>query len=212
MQWYSLLVLITSYLTLVENGCTPPAKYYIGCSSTMTIANAIQTCTQYGMTLLNLTNSSTLSSDVALLNTTLISVNCTSNFWFSSGNTTGYVASITTLGNVLANLLGGVGLLLGSVIDLITCLLFCPPTTTAPPITSAVFVCVRPLQQMVIQKCQLTSSQSNMRFFRFQVNPMYGGILSSFATNSQTACSAQCSSNTLCTGISYIGGTCYLYI
>ncbi len=213
MRWYSLVILIAGYLALVESGCSPPAKFYIDCYSSLSLINAIHTCNQYGMTLLNLTNSSSLINDTTQLNVTLASINCTSNFWFASGNTTGYVANLSTLGNVLASILGGVGLLVGAVLNLLTCLLgLCPPTTTAAPITSAVIVCTRPLQQRVIQKCSLASSQANIRLFQFQESPMYGGILNSFTSNSQTACSAQCSSNSQCTGISYIKGICSLYI
>lgn len=213
MCWYSLVIFITVYLALVDSSCSPIPKFYVSCGSPQSLATAIQICNQYGMTLLNLTNSSTLVTDVATLNATIVAVNCTSNFWFASGNSTGYVASLSTLGNVLGDILGGVGLLLGTVLDFLTCVLFiCPVTTTQAPITSAMVVCTRPLQQRVIQKCQLTSLQANMRFFQFQESQMYGGILNSFTSNSQTTCSAQCSSNTQCMGISYINGICYLYL
>ena len=210
---YSSVLLVLVYLTIVNGICPPTQKYFISCTTSQSLSNAIQTCSRFGMKLLNLTNSSTLITDVATLNSSLVTISCNTNFWFASGNTTGYVGSVSTLSNILGSLLGGVGLLLGAVLDSLSCLIiFCPFTTTPPPITSAVIVCVRPIQNRVIQKCQLTSLQPNMRTFQFSEQPMYGGVLDSFSSTSRMACSGQCSSNDDCIGISYIDGICSLYI
>ena len=207
------LVVLVSYFTVVNGACQSTQKYFISCTTSRSLANAIQMCNQYGMKLINLTNSSTLAADVAELNSSMVSNNCNANFWFSSGNTTGYVASISTLGGILTNLLAGVGLLLGAVLESLSCLiLLCPFTTTPPPITNAMVICVRPIQQRVIEKCQLTSLRTNMRIFKFREQPMYGGILDVFPSNSRMACSGQCSSNNDCTGISFIDGICSLYM
>lgn len=214
MHRYSIvLVVLVVYLTIVNGSCPSAQKYFLSCTTSRSLNAAIQLCSQYGMKLVNFTNSSTLTADIAELNNTLVSSSCNTNFWFSSGNTTGYVGSVATLGGIQTNLLAGVGLLLGAVLDLVSCLIIlCPFTTTPPPITNAMVVCVRPIQQRVIQKCQLASIRPNMRTFQFREQPMYGGILESFPSNSRTACSGQCSNNADCTGISYIGGVCSLYM
>lgn len=213
MRRYSIVLLVLIYLTIVNGICPPTQKYFISCTTSQSLSNAIQTCSRFSMKLLNLTNSSTLTADVAQLNSSLVAISCNTNFWFASGNTTGYVGSVNTLGTILGNLLGGVGLLLGAVLESLSCLIiFCPFTTTPPPITSAAIVCVRPIQDRVIQKCQLTSLQPNMRIFQFNEQPMYGGILDSFPSTSRMACSGQCSNNDDCIGLSYINGICSLYM
>lgn len=212
----SIVLLILVHLTIINGTCSPSQKYFISCTTSQSLTNAILTCNQFGMKLVNLTNSSTIVTDVALLNSSLVAVNCNSHFWFASGNTTGYVGTVSTLGNILGNLLGGLGLLLGAVVESLSCLIiFCPFTTTTPappPITSAAVVCVRPIQNRVIQKCQLASLQSNMRTFRFNEQPMYGGILDTFPSTSRMSCSGQCSNMNDCIGISYIDGICSLYM
>lgn len=212
MRCYSVLILVIIYFKNVDSACTPPNMYYIDCSSTRSLNQSIQICNQYGMTLINLTNSSNLVGDINTLNQSLVAVNCYNNFWFSSGNKTGYAGSVGTLGDVLAGILGGVLNLVGGVLNIVLCLLGCPATTTPAPITAAMLVCIRPLQQRVIQKCLTQSVRTDMRSFHFTEQPMYGGILDTFTCRSLTTCSGLCSSDNLCNGISYINGICNLYI
>jgi hypothetical protein len=211
---YSFFIVIIAYFTVVESACPLPYKFYLDCSNTSTLSNAVQTCNRYGMTLLNLTNSSSTVTDIIDLNQTLISANCAGYFWFSSGNVTGYVANSASLGTILAGLLAGtLNLVIGVVASLVNCLIiFCSATTTPAPITQAAIVCTRPIQQQVIQKCQLVSPRTDMKIFQFTSQPMYGGILDSFVSQSRTACSGQCSENTQCIGISYINNICNLYM
>ena len=213
MYRYSLVLCMIIYFTGVDSACSPPKKYYVDCSTPRPLATSIQICAKYGMTLVNLTNSTNLPADVLNLNQTLVSSSCTTNFWFASGNVTGYVGTVGTLANILGSLLGGLGLLVGALLDsLLGCLIIlCPFTTTPPPITVAVTVCTRAIQQRVIQKCQ-TSSRTDMRTFQFNEQPMYGGILSSFASRSRTVCSGLCSEDNQCIGISYINDICTLYM
>ena len=212
MRCYSVLILIIIYFKKVDSACPLPNKYYIDCSITRSLNQSIQLCAQHGMILVNLTNSSNLASDINTLNQSLVASNCYNNFWFASGNKTGYVGSADTLVDVLAGVLGGVLDLVGGLLNVILCLLGCPATTTPAPITAAMLVCVRPLQQRVIQKCLTQSVRTDMKTFRFTEQPMYGGILDSFTCRSQTTCSGLCSSDTLCNGISYINGICNLYM
>ena len=115
-----LFIFLIVHRTMIESACVPPVKYYVDCNNTRTLSQAMSLCFEYGMTLLNVSNSSSLFTDISLLNSTLTAANCYSNFWFSSGNSTGYVGSVATLGDVLAGVLGGllgaVGQLLGSVL------------------------------------------------------------------------------------------------
>ncbi len=209
-------IFIVVYVTIVESGCPQPTLYYLDCSIARTFQQSLTICTQYGMTVLNLTNSSSLVTDITLLNQTLMTNNCTSYFWFSFGNMTGIAASITTLGQVLGGLLGGLGNTLGAVLGTVGCILgVCPaaPITTTPaPITHAVTICTRSLQQRVTQKCLTQSGRTDMKTFHFTEQSLYGGIMDSFASQTQTICSALCSSNNQCIGISYINGICKLYI
>ncbi len=214
---YFFVIFLIVYLVIVESTCPQTTKFYLDCSSNQTLGYAIQRCLQYGMTLVNMSNSSDLIADINLLNQTLISTDCTSNFWFSSGNLTGIVANVNSLGQVLTDilsgLLGSLGNTVGAVINIVTCLLgICPATTTPPPITHAIIICTRPLQQQVIQKCKTPPTRTDMQTFQFQKQPMYGGVLNSFPSRSLTVCSGICSSTDQCIGISYINETCNLYI
>ena len=211
---YSLVLFIITYCTIVESTCLQPNKFYVDCTTNRALINATQICIRYGMSLVNLTNSSSLINDIGFLNQSLISASCFSNFWFASGNSTGYVGSVTTLGEILTGLLGGtLNLVLGIVGSLLGCILnICPLTTTPIPITQAILVCTRTMQSQVIQKCQTTLPRNDMKVFQFNEQPMYGGVLDSFPLRSRTICSSLCSENTQCIGISYIDGICYLYI
>lgn len=213
MYRYSLVLCMIIYFTGVDSACLPSKKFYVDCGTPRTLSNSIQLCASYGMTLVNLTNSTILSADILDLNQTLVSSSCTNNFWFASGNTTGYIGTVGTLSNVLSSLLGGLGLVVGALLDsLLGCLIIlCPFTTTPAPITIAYTVCTRAIQQRAIQKCQL-STRTDMKTFQFNEQPMYGGILSSFASRSRTACSGLCSEDTQCIGISYINDICTLYM
>lgn len=208
-----ILVLIVS-VSRVDNSCIQTTKYYVGCSARRTVNESVRFCAQHGMVLVNLTNSSTLSADVALLNGTLNADGCLENFWFASGNVTGYVANVATLGNVLGNLLGGVLNLVGNLIGGLGCLFgLCPPTTTTPPpITSAMTVCARLAQRRVIQKCSTQSHRLDMPTFQFTQQTMYAGLLDTFESRSQTSCSALCSSDDACVGIAYGNDTCTLFL
>ena len=206
------LVLIVS-VSRVENGCIQTTKYYIGCSGPRTVNESVRFCAQHGMLLVNLTNSSTVIADVAVLNGTLNSDGCFANFWFASGNVTGYVGSVATLGNVLGLLLGGLLNTVGDLLVGLGCLFgICPPTTTTPPITTAMTVCARLAQRRVIQKCSTQSLRLDMPTFQFTHQMMYAGLLDTFESRSQTSCSAMCSSDDACVGIAYENDTCTLFM
>lgn len=213
------LFLIVSYTLIIESSsnCVQPAKFYVECDSNQTISQATATCLKYGMVVLNLTNSSSLPTDISLLNGTLRSLNCYSPFWFSSGNRTGYVATVDMLGGLLSNLLSAVGALLDGVLrsllgSFIPCIpLLCSATTTPPPITHAVIICTRSTQQRVIRKCQIPS-RTDMRTFNFFEEAIYGGILYSFESRSRSSCSTRCLTENACVGISFINNICTLYM
>lgn len=214
-----LFIFLIVHRTMIESACVPPVKYYVDCNNTRTLSQAMSLCFQYGMTLLNVSNSSSLFTDISLLNSTLTAANCYSNFWFSSGNSTGYVGSVATLGDVLAGVLGGllgaVGQLLGSVLGGLACLLGgCSGTTTPPPITNAFTICTRQLQQRVIQKCSSESVRTDMKTFHYIEQPMFGGVLDRLISRSRSTCSAICSSDPNCVGISFddTNSTCTLYL
>ena len=206
MKWYLFLLVCFGHLSPTVAVCPSPPKFYIDCGQTRTVSAAIQFCQTRQMTLVNLTNgTSTLSSDIALLNTTLISKNCTGNFWFSSGSQTGLAANLDSLGDLLSALVTGILNLL--------CLILppCPSTTTVAPITYAYTVCTRSTQQRLIQKCSLTS-KSNIQQNQFKQQTIGAGVLSVFSARSQMACSGLCSSNADCIGMSYQNGMCTLYM
>ncbi|CAF1237580.1 unnamed protein product [Adineta steineri] len=214
---YLSVIFIIAYATIVESTCPQPKKYYIDCTAPQSLASSVKICLKYGMTLLNLTNSSNIFDDVNVLNQTLISLSCSANFWFSSGNLTGLVANTANLGTVLTNILSGLLGTLGAVLDIVgtvlACLLGgCPVTTTPAPITSAIIVCTRSIQQRVIQKCSTQTERADMKTFQFLEQPMYGGILDTFPARSRATCSGLCSADNSCTGISYIDGICNLYL
>ena len=219
MQRCVLLIFLVVHLTTIESACVQPVKYYIDCNNTRTLSQSVALCSQYGMKLLNVSNSSSLFTDIALLNSTLVAANCYSNFWFSSGNATGYVGSVESLDEVLAGVLGGVlgavGQILGSVVNLLACLLGgCPATTTSAPITQAYTVCTRQLQQRVIQKCSNQPVRTDMKTFKFVEQPMFGAILDRFMARSRALCSGICSSDPICIGISFedSNSTCTLHM
>ncbi|CAF1262487.1 unnamed protein product [Adineta steineri] len=201
---YLSVIFIIAYATIVESTCPQPKKYYIDCTAPQSLANSVKICLKYGMTLLNLTNSSNIFDDVNVLNQTLISLSCSANFWFSSGNLTGLVANTANLGTVLTDILSGLLGTLGAVLDIVgtvlACLLGgCPATTTPAPITSAIIVCTRPIQQRVIQKCLTQTERADMKTFQFLEQPMYGGILDTFPARSRATCSGLCSADDNCT-------------
>ena len=219
MRRLAMLIFLIVHLTTIESVCVQPVKYYIDCNNTRTLSQAMALCLRYGMTLVNVSNSSSLFVDIALLNSTLTASNCYANFWFSSGNTTGYVGNVASLGEVLtgvlSGVLGGVGQLLGSVVDLLACLLGgCPATTTPAPISQAFTVCTRQLQQRVIQKCLAQPVRADMKTFQFTEQPMFGAILDRFAARSRALCSSFCSSDPICVGISFedSNSTCTLHM
>ncbi|CAF0905141.1 unnamed protein product [Adineta ricciae] len=218
MRPYLSACFVIAYVALVESACLTPRQFFVDCGATRSLQNSANFCAKYGMTLLNLTNSSTIVSQVIDLNQTLYSINCNSLFWFSSGNKTGILANAESLGAVLTSLLTGLGDLLGGVLNLVgnllCSLLFvpCPTTTTPAPITQAITVCVRPIQQRVIQKCLTQSARADMKTFQFNEQPMYGGVIDTFASRSRMTCSGICSSMNECIGISYINGICSLYM
>lgn len=202
------LLLICGYFSLIQAVCFQPIKFYIDCGQTRTASAAVTFCSNHQMTLLNLTNgTASLTSDIALLNTTFRSINCNGNFWFSSGSQTGLVANTNDLGDLL-------GALLSNVLNLVLCLIpfLCPTVTTPAPITNAYTVCTRPIQQRVIQKCSTQVQQSGMEQFRFNEQSMQAGVLDSFPSWSLMACSGICSSNDDCVAMSYRNGICTLYM
>lgn len=220
--YYVTLLIAVYYTIVVESAgtCDPPKKFYVDCTTNQSISYAVSTCAQHGMVLLNLTNSSSSTSDIAELNSTLRTLNCSSYFWFSLKNVTGYVGTIELLGGILGALLGGVDSLLNDLLgislglaNLLPCLpLLCPATTTPAPVTSAVMICTRSIQQRVIRKCLATQIRTDMRTYKFTEEAMYGGILYSIESRSRSACSTQCLSEKSCVGISFINNICTLYM
>lgn len=67
-----------------------------------------------------------------------------------------YITSVSIPGNALTSLLG-----------VVTNLLSCPPTTIPAPITQAIIVYTRPMQQRVIQKCQTQSVKLSFEILWF---------------------------------------------
>ena len=192
-------------LLIVETTCPTPVKFYIDCSINRTIDDSIQLCKNHQMTLLNLTNSSSLSNDIALLNNTMVSINCSGNFWFLSNNNTAFVDNTNNLQT---------GFFAFSIIINILACLFgnCPTaTTTSTPIIYAITVCTRSIQNNVYQKCPI-KTQLNIRTFSYITNNMYTGILYTVTAHSQTACYGICSSDDMCVGATYTKGTCILYL
>ena len=208
MKWYILFLLISGYFSLIQGVCVEPIKFYIDCGTTRTASAAVTFCSSHQMTLLNLTNgTASLISDIALLNTTFQAINCSGNFWFSSGSQTGLVGNTNDLGDLL-------GALLSDVLNLVLCLIpfLCPTVTTPAPITNAYTICTRPIQQSVIQKCSTQVQQSDMQQFQFKGQSMQAGVLNSFSSWSIMACSGICSSNDDCVAMSYRNGICTLYM
>lgn len=218
MRPYLSACFLIAYVALVESACQQPRQFYVDCGGARSYQNSVTFCAKYGMTLLNLTNSSAIVSQVTDLNQTLYSINCNSLFWFSSGNKTGIVANTASLAAVLTSLLTGIGDLLGGVVNLVDTLLCtllflpCPTTTTPAPITQAITICVRKIQQRVIQKCLTQTARIDMKTFQFNEQPMYGGVIDTFASRSRMTCSGICSSMDECIGVSYINGICSLYM
>ncbi|UJR15691.1 hypothetical protein I4U23_002625 [Adineta vaga] len=213
-----LFLFLMVYVTIVETSCPLPEQYYLDCAVGRKLNDSIKLCKNYGMTLMNLTNSSHITQDIMVLNQTLRSANCYSRFWFASKNVTGILGSLDTLDDVLTGLLSGVGELLAGVLGTvgnILCLipLFgCPATTTPAPITDAVTVCVRPKQQRVVQKCSSQAPRTDMKTYQFVEQTMFGGVLNTFPSRSRMTCSGICSTLDECIGISYINGICSIYI
>ncbi|CAF1442333.1 unnamed protein product [Rotaria magnacalcarata] len=127
------------------------------------------------MTLVNLTSgAASLTSDIALLNTTSATQNCSGKFWYSSGSQIGLVADAYGLDDSLNSLIN----MLLAVLCMMQIL--CPKTTTTPPINFAYTVCMRSIQQQMMQKCSESSQQSGIVQFQFSKSNMYGGVLSTF--------------------------------
>ena len=148
--------------------CKTKQVFMLNVATFYSYATAVLKCREHGMTLLNLTNNANLTKDVNTLNNTLNSMSCNSLFWLTSGNQTALTANIGLLGALLSGILGGVLDLVGALLEgLGLCIipLLCPATTTPAPITQAVMICTRSVQQRVIQKCPLASNQPNMRMF-----------------------------------------------
>lgn len=205
--WYVISSLIIHF-RCVASTCAEPTKFYADCSVTRSFSDAVQFCNSHQMTLVNLSNSSgTLISDVTALNYTFNSQNCSGNFWFSSENRTGLAVNTAYIDTLLDSLLTGV-------LNLVLCLIpfLCPATTTAAPITMAYTVCTRPNQQLAMRKCPRPITRVGLQTFRYVQQTIAVGLLDSFSSRSASACSALCSSNNACTGISYRNGTCNLYM
>ncbi|UJR15690.1 hypothetical protein I4U23_002624 [Adineta vaga] len=207
MVWLIVFLCLIGHFSLVKTDCSLPQKFYVDCSGTRTANAANQFCLDHGMILVNLTNGTTsLFSDISVLNSTFKSGNCNGNFWYSSGTRTKIVASTNALGDLLSVLTD----LLGTVLCIIPYL--CPPPTTPAPIVDAFTVCTRPIQQRVIHKCSTGFQRSDMQAFRFREQSMYAGVLNTFSLKSTTACSGLCSSNDACIGMLYTDRVCTLYM
>ena len=206
--WFLIPLLMHKPYAVTDASCPVPTKFFIDCSITRTISDATRFCNRHSMNLVNLTNSSaTLISDLATLNQSLVSQHCVGLFWFSSGNQTGLATDVADIGELAINLLTAAANAFLCVV-----LHYCPGSTTAAPITNAITVCTRPIQPAVIQKCPSSNVRTDMKTFRFKAQSVPAGLLDSFAVQSQMACSALCSTETLCVGIFYDNDMCNLYM
>ncbi|CAF2756497.1 unnamed protein product [Rotaria sp. Silwood2] len=207
MEWYMLFLFLTGHFSMTQAACSLSIKFYIECGVLRTASGALQLCQSHQMTLLNLTNgTASLTNDIALLNTTFITQNCSGNFWYSSGSQTGLVANSNGLGGLLDSLT--------NVLSVVLCLipLLCPATTTTAPILYAFTVCTRTIQQSIIQKCSTPSQRLGMVQFHFNKQNMYGGVLNTFSSRSLITCSGICSSDDSCVGVTFNNETCTLYM
>jgi hypothetical protein len=205
-QWL-LFLWALGYFAAAHADCPLPNKFYVDCVNSRSLSDATLFCVSHHMTLLNLTNATgTLSSDMALLNSTFASENCSGQFWFSSGNQTGLHVGISQLDDLLQSLLTGVL----SVLCFVP--LLCPAATTVAPVSNAITICARPTQWAVIQKCSTQAIRADMNTYQFKEQSMQAGLLDTFDARSLTACSGSCSSNATCVGISHKNGTCNLYM
>jgi hypothetical protein len=207
MKWYILFLFIIGYLSMRQAACPQPIKFYTDCGQERTASAANQFCQVHQMTLVNLTNGTSLTSDIALLNTTFKENNCTGYFWFSSGSQTGLASSVNSLDNLVASLITGVS-------DNMLCLIpfLCPTTTTPASVANAFTICTRSTQQNVIQKCSEQVQRLDMQQFRFSEQSLLAGVLDTFPARSLMTCSGLCSSNNTCVGMSFKNGICILYM
>jgi hypothetical protein len=205
MFWWLTFLFVSQQYVNVLGDCSMPAKFFVDCGTRRSLIDAIGYCTDHGMTLVNLMNSSgTLMNDIDILNQTFLAKNCIGDFWFSSGNQTGLVIDIIKLADLATALISGV-------VNLLLCLtpLLC---STMAPVTSALTVCARSIQTGVMQKCADNISRMELKTFQFTVKTMRAGLLNSFHASSVTECSGECASNSTCIGIAYTNGMCQLYM
>ncbi|CAF0760049.1 unnamed protein product [Adineta ricciae] len=147
------------------------------------------------MTLLNLTNSTTISPSI---NQTLVAINCTNNFWYTLNDS--------------APLLGNVGSLTGGVLCTVVPLLglYCISTSA----TYAATVCYRTQQLSIQQRCVDTdpNQRYDLKKSKYTQTLMYASFYQVSQVNSQAQCNALCSNVDHCLGITYKKYNCTLYI
>lgn len=207
MKWYRALFILISHVFMAQGACIQPTKFYVDCQITRTLTDAVFLCQSHQMIVVNLTNGTSLNGDIAVLNTTFTTQNCSGYFWFSSGSQTGLAANVNSLGQLLTSILTNT---LNTVLCLVP--LLCPATTTAAPINYAATVCTRPMQQNVIQKCSTASIRTDIALYQFAKQNIYGGVLTTIPLKNTVQCSGVCSSNSLCVGVTFYNGTCTLYM
>lgn len=180
--------LFTAYI------CPQISQFYIDCSNLHTLNESINFCSQYGMTLLNLTNSTTAT----LLTSTLQLINCANDFWYSYGNQTGLTGNIGT----------STGGLICSIIPLLG--LYCVSSSVVQAIT----ICFRNDPIEIQQKCSYNDSNQrlDLQKFIFTRKTTYASIFNIFQSHSQTQCNSICSKNNECIGTNYEDSNCTLYL
>lgn len=175
--------------------CAENSQFYIECSDLYTLNQSTSFCSQYGMNLINMTNSTTMSGNI---NQTLAEKNCTNNFWYTLDGQTGLIGNI-------GSLTGGV---LCSVIPLLG--LYCVST----PVTVAATICIRTEQVQIQQKCVSTepNPRADLQTAKFVRNLMYAAKLDYVRTASRSQCNSLCSRTDNCLGITYQNFNCTLYL
>lgn len=175
--------------------CTPNSQYYVECTTLSTFNDSNKFCSQYEMTLLNLTNSTTVSPNI---NQVLTAINCTKNFWYTLNDGT--------------RLLGNVGSLTGGVLCTAVPLLglYCVSTSA----TYAATICYRTQQLNIQQRC--VDTDLNQRYdlikMKYSLTLMYASVYQVIRVNSQSQCNALCSNVNHCLGVTYQNYNCTLYI
>ncbi|UJR27467.1 hypothetical protein I4U23_008754 [Adineta vaga] len=189
------IVFCLNFSTLAAFKCSSNSQFYVECSSLSSFNDSKRFCSQYGMSLINLTNSTTISP---IINQTLTAINCTDYFWYTYENDTGLLGTIDSLA----------GATLCSVIPLLG--LYCITAS----ITQAATICLRTQQVVILQKC--INNEVNLRYdvqkSKYSRTLMYASVFQTVRSNSQSRCNSLCSKMNRCLGVTYENSNCTLYI